>query len=237
MRIRFLEIAEIELDEAIRTPRGRELQSDWKTKASDRFVLKWIKINLSAHVTPHLLPWKWLRPWMITVCSSILGMLAGLIFALGWGWLAGCVAAVSQILDGVDGQFARLTGRQSKQGAFLDSVLDRYADGAMVIGLAVYLVRLPFPLPLWVLVAAGALAVIGSNLISYSSARAESLGVDLGRPTLASKGTRSGVMIICALGTLFWPRLPIVALVYLLIHPNLAVIQRLVGCLRASQTM
>lgn len=221
----------------IRNREGDELQNDWRTKPSDRFILKWIKLNLSARITPRLLPWTWLHPWMITVCSSALGMLAGLIFALGWGWIAGFVAAASQILDGVDGQFARLTDRQSEQGAFLDSVLDRYADGAMMIGLTIYLVRLPFPLSAWSLVAMGALAFIGSNLISYSSARAESLGLDMGQPTLASKGTRSGVMIVCALATLIWPRMPIIALVYLAAHPNVVVISRLIRSQKAPRTI
>ncbi|HQN18347.1 MAG TPA: CDP-alcohol phosphatidyltransferase family protein, partial [Syntrophobacteraceae bacterium] len=72
---------------------------------------------------------------MITVSSASLGVFAGLIFAAGWGWSAGCVAALAQVLDGVDGQFARITGRQSKGGAFLDSVLDRYTDAALMIGL------------------------------------------------------------------------------------------------------
>lgn len=200
---------------------------DWQTKPSDRFVLRWIKVHLSARITPHLLSWNGLEPWMITLFSSTLGVLGGAVFALGWGWLAGSIAACAQVLDGVDGQFARITGKQSKGGAFWDSVLDRYADGAMMIGLIIYLVRLPFPLPLWVILISGALALIGSNLISYSSARAESLGIDLGKPTLASKGTRTSVLILCAWGSLIWPKLPILALLYLAIHPNVEVIRRL----------
>jgi len=101
-------------------------QNEWKTKPSDRFVLKWIKCNLSARITPRLVRVKWLRPWMITVSSASLGVLAGVVFAMGLGWLAGLVGGVSQILDGVDGQFARLTGRQGTAGAFWDSILDRY---------------------------------------------------------------------------------------------------------------
>jgi CDP-diacylglycerol---glycerol-3-phosphate 3-phosphatidyltransferase len=209
----------------------------WQTKPSDRFVLKWIKVHLSARITPRLRTWIGLEPWMITLFSSSLGVLGGTVFALGWGWLAGCIAACAQVLDGVDGQFARMTGKQSKEGAFWDSVLDRYADGAMVIGLIIYLVRLPFPLPLWVLLIFGALALMGSNLISYSSARAEGLGIDLGKPTLASKGTRTSVMILCALGTLIWPKFPVVALLYLAIHPNAVVVRRLVRTTHISQPL
>lgn len=214
-----------------------DVKNDWQTKSTDRFVLKWIKTNLSSRITPRLLVWEWLRPWMITLSSSILGILAGVVFALGWGWFAGCVAAVSQIMDGVDGQFARLTGQQSKVGALLDSVLDRYADGAMMIGLLVYLVRLPFPLPLWLLVAMGSLAAIGSSLISYSTARAEALGIEMGKPTLASKGTRSSVMIVSAWGSLLWPGLPIIALIYLALHPNAVVVSRLIRSHRNLTTV
>ncbi|MBW2062094.1 MAG: CDP-alcohol phosphatidyltransferase family protein [Deltaproteobacteria bacterium] len=197
-----------------------ETSSAWQTKPTDRFILKWIKCHLSARITPHLVHLSWLQPWMITVCAAILGTLGGVIFALGWAWLAGLLAAASQILDGVDGQFARLTDRQSSAGAYLDSVLDRYAEGSMIIGLTIYLVRLPLEWPLWLLLILGALAVIGSNLGSYAAARAESLDLDLGRHSLASKGTRSMVMILCAWGTLLWPPLPLVALIYLAVHPN-----------------
>jgi phosphatidylglycerophosphate synthase len=134
------------------------------------------------------------------------------------------MAAIAQVLDGVDGQFARLTGDQSAGGAFWDSVLDRYAEGAMVIGLVVYLIQLPLPMPLWLLLILGSLALIGSNLTSYTGSRAEDLGIDLGKPSLASKGTRFTVLVLCGWGSLLWPSLPVVALCYLVLHPNLVVI-------------
>ena len=65
----------------------------WRTKPTDRFILRWIKVHLSARITPGL------------------GMLAGLVYGLGAPWLAGCLAAAAQVFDGVDGQYARLTGR------------------------------------------------------------------------------------------------------------------------------
>lgn len=203
------------------------VDTPWQTKSTDRFLLKWIKTHLSAHITPRLTPLRWLRPWMLTLFSSLLGVSAGVIFALGWGFLAGWIAACAQVFDGVDGQFARLTGQQSNEGAFWDSVMDRYADGAMVLGTTIYLVRLPFALPLWLLLMMGGLALVGSNLVSYSSARAESLRIDLGKPPLASKGTRTTVMILCAWGSALWPGLPILALLYLAVHPNITVIRRL----------
>ncbi len=206
----------------------------WMTKPTDRFVLKWIKCNLSARITPRLLGLEWLRPWMITAASSSLGVAAGLAFALGNAWLGGLIAALSQVLDGVDGQFARLTNRQSKAGAFFDSVLDRYSDGALVIGLTIWVGRLPHFIPLWQVAVLGSLALIGSGLISYSSARAESLGIDLGEPTLASKGTRTSAVVLCGLASVFWAHAPVAALLYLVIHPNLVVAGRLSRALKGS---
>ncbi|MFH1135262.1 MAG: CDP-alcohol phosphatidyltransferase family protein [Pseudomonadota bacterium] len=209
--------------------------TEWKTKPTDRFILKWIKLNLSARISPRIAARPEIRPWMITAASASLGVLGGLFFGLGYALAAGCLAALGQILDGVDGQVARLTGTASPAGAFLDSVLDRYADGAMVIGLTVYLYRLPWSTPGWVVLILGSLAVMGSNLVSYSTARAETLHLDLGRPTLASKGARTAVMVVCAWGGgLFWPPLPAAALIYLAIHPNLTALGRVIGAHRRN---
>jgi len=169
---------------------------------------------------------------MITVMSALLGVMGGVVYALGCAWSAGAIAAMSQVLDGVDGQYARLTGTESRAGAFSDSVLDRFTDGAMVIGMVLYLVRMTDLMPLWILLILGSLALIGSNGISYSTARAETLDIDLGKPTLASKGTRSTVMILCALGTIFWPKLPVAALIYLAVHPNAVIVMRLIRAYR-----
>lgn len=223
----------------IRTDASMEsLERDaWKTKSTDRFLLKWIKCHLSARITPRLVKVKGLRPWMITVGSATLGVMAGVAFAMGWGGLAGLVGGASQVLDGVDGQFARLTGRQSAGGAFWDSVLDRYSEGAVVIGLTLYLVRLPVPFPLWQVAVFGSLALIGSNLISYSDARAKSLNIQLGKPTLASKGTRMTIIVLSGLASTIWPLMPMVALGYVALHPNAVVAVRLLKAQRSSSSV
>ncbi len=203
-----------------------QTMDEWKTKPSDRFILKWIKLNLSARITPRLIGLQWLRPWMITLSSTITGVFAGVVFALGSGWIAGFFAALAQVLDGVDGQFSRLTGTQSKGGAFLDSVLDRYFDVALMTGLVVYLIRLPQRLPIPLLLMLAFLAVSGSTLISYTTARAESLGLSIGKPTLASKGTRTSIIVLCAWASFFWPAAPLLSLIYLALHPNIVVLRR-----------
>jgi phosphatidylglycerophosphate synthase len=162
---------------------------------------------------------------MITVAATTIGVAAGLILALGWVFFAGVMAAVAQILDGVDGQFARLTGQESRGGAFLDSVLDRYADGFLVIGLIIFNGRMGFPI--WLLMPLGGLALIGSSLISYTSARAENLGIRFGRPTLASKGTRTTVIAVSCILTPILTFLPAVALFYLVFHASVVVLYRI----------
>jgi phosphatidylglycerophosphate synthase len=220
-----------------RTPARSSSAATWQTKPSDRFVLRWIKIHLAARITPCLLTHDLLRPWMVTLCAAFLGVSAGVALAVGWAFLAGTLAACAQVLDGVDGQLARLKGVQSRGGAFWDSVLDRYADGALVIGLILYLLRPPALLPSAVILTAGSLALIGSNLVSYTSARAEALGIDLGKPTLANKGTRTAVIICCAWAGVLWPQAPLAALLYLCLHPNGVVIRRLTRTLRDGRPL
>lgn len=164
-----------------------------------------------------------------------LGMVAGAVFAAGWGMLAGLLAGASQILDGVDGQYARLTGTESSAGAFLDSVLDRYSDGFLVLGLIVFNLELGFPG--WFLFLLGALALVGSGLVSYTSARAANLCIDLGNPTLASKGTRTTVIAIAGILSGFFMYMPMVALCYLVLHANLAVLYRIRLATRSSAPM
>lgn len=157
----------------------------------------------------------------------VTGIIAGALFAFNLPFLAGLVAFSSQILDGVDGQFARLTGRVTSFGAFLDSVLDRYSDGCLVIGLVIFCLRNVSELPISATISIGALALIGSGLISYTSSRAENLGIILGKPTLASKGTRTTIIAISGLLGPISCLIPLIALIYLVVHTNTVVLFRI----------
>lgn len=168
-----------------------------------------------------------IHPWMVTVASSALGVLAGLVFGLGWGFVAGCLAALAQVLDGVDGQLARLRGLETPWGAFWDSTLDRYSDGALIVGMSAYVAQEVPSLSLGVLVPLATAALIGCNLVSYTTARAENLKLDLGPPTLASKGTRTSLIIVSAWTSVLWKAAPVVALLVLAGISNAVVVRRL----------
>jgi CDP-diacylglycerol--glycerol-3-phosphate 3-phosphatidyltransferase len=85
--------------------------------------------------------------------------------------LGGVIALVAAIFDMLDGRVARVRGRGTKFGAFLDSTMDRYSDMLLFMGLLILYARLErtgLMVLVWV-------AAFGSFMTSYARARAESL--------------------------------------------------------------
>jgi CDP-diacylglycerol--glycerol-3-phosphate 3-phosphatidyltransferase len=116
-----------------------------------------------------------ITPNQVTVIGVALTFIASVLVALGYLRWAGVVLIVAGTFDILDGALARSSGRAYPYGAFLDSTLDRYAEGAIYIGLAAYFASTPGPLQRWLLLATVA-ALAGSFLVSYVRARAQSLG-------------------------------------------------------------
>ena len=83
-------------------------------------------------------------------------------------FFAGFSVIISGLFDALDGVIAREKNMVSKYGAFLDSVLDRYSDALVLLGIIIMGVCEPL---------LGILALIGSLIVSYTRARAESVGV------------------------------------------------------------
>ncbi|CAN5124495.1 hypothetical protein BH18ACT5_BH18ACT5_12180 [soil metagenome] len=115
----------------------------------------------------------------VSVLAFIVAAGAGLIFAVGWPAAAGLLVHISSVLDGSDGEVARLKLQNSDFGDYLDAVLDRFGDSIMLLGATAYLVgssSLRQVLgnawdPLLVMVA-GVAAVNGTLLVSYTSTKA-----------------------------------------------------------------
>jgi CDP-diacylglycerol---glycerol-3-phosphate 3-phosphatidyltransferase len=113
-------------------------------------------------------------PDVVTVVGTLGVMLGALIcFPQGWLWQGVCVVTAFVFADMLDGQMAKISGRASRWGAFLDSSLDRIGDAAVFGGLLLYFTTHERSL-LWASVAFAALAF--GQLTSYVKARAESLG-------------------------------------------------------------
>ncbi|NIM94331.1 MAG: CDP-alcohol phosphatidyltransferase family protein [Anaerolineales bacterium] len=103
------------------------------------------------------------------------GNFIGSIFlALGEFLIGGLIILVMGPFDAIDGAMARQSGETSKFGAFVDSVTDRYSELLILGGLMAYYVRIYSRV--WVLVTF--LAIVGSIMVSYVRARAESLDYD-----------------------------------------------------------
>jgi CDP-diacylglycerol--glycerol-3-phosphate 3-phosphatidyltransferase len=115
-----------------------------------------------------------INPNFLTVVGVSINILAGLLFGFGHFFWAGVVLTIANLFDILDGQVARLTGRVTRFGGFLDSSLDRLSDMVVFVGLMVFYARdTEFHSTLNVFLAGA--AMMGSVLVSYTSARAESL--------------------------------------------------------------
>src|SRR5947199_6344862 len=135
-------------------------------------------------------------------------------------WLGAAVFVIGSLLDILDGALARAGGRSTPFGAFLDSTTDRVGEGAMLAAIGLVFARDGRE---WAVVLAVA-AVIGSFLVSYTRAKAESLGLrgDVGL------GSRAERVVLLTAGLVFapWGGLPW-AIVALAATAWLTVVQRI----------
>lgn len=112
-----------------------------------------------------------ISPNMLTMFGLAINFYAAFLFADDRFKAAGGVVIFAGLFDMLDGQVARLTNRVSDFGAFLDSVIDRYSDVVLFIGLLIYYARARR----FFYVVLVAVVMAGSVMVSYTRARAESL--------------------------------------------------------------
>jgi CDP-diacylglycerol--glycerol-3-phosphate 3-phosphatidyltransferase len=117
------------------------------------------------------------HPNTITAIGTACSVTGGVIYGTGHISYGGLFLGLTALFDVLDGTVARRTNRSSTFGAFLDSTLDRLADGAVLGGLAVFyaLNASHRSVPMVVVCLLG---IVGSFLTSYTRARAEALGLD-----------------------------------------------------------
>jgi CDP-diacylglycerol--glycerol-3-phosphate 3-phosphatidyltransferase len=161
-------------------------------------------------------------PNQITVVGTGLTFVAAVLTAFGqlrWG---GVVLAFAGTFDILDGALARSSGRSYAYGAFLDSTLDRYSEGAMYLGLIAYFVSAGGPLQRWLILATGA-ALAGSFLVSYVRARAQSLGFTCESGLFA----RPERVVVTVVGLIFGGAVLTGVVTLLAILTNLTALQRI----------
>lgn len=122
-------------------------------------------------------------PNLVTITGLVLNIGVAIIFIKGAeqgnrgdlsyiGW-AGALILFAGLFDMLDGQVARLGNMSSTFGALFDSVLDRYSELIMFLGICYYLVAHHYFLSSL----AAFIALIGSMMVSYTRARSEGLGI------------------------------------------------------------
>ena len=127
-------------------------------------------------------------PGHVTLVSALLSTGGAVAFGYGRYWLGAVLSLLGVITDCIDGDLSRLTGRSSTVGAFLDSVMDRWTDAAMIVGLAIANPQH------WTV---AGVALTASMLTSYTRARAQSLGVDC-PDGIGGRDTRVLLLVIAA---------------------------------------
>lgn len=120
-----------------------------------------------------------ISPNTVSLIGLALNGVAALVIALGplrWG---GVWVLASGVFDMFDGAVARVQQKSSLFGAFLDSTLDRYAEGALFLGVIIHVLRVGHPgNAQTATIALAYVAAILSLVVSYTRARAQGLGLD-----------------------------------------------------------
>lgn len=110
---------------------------------------------------------------VVTIAGGVLSVIGAGLLAAGMPLAALLVLLIGTIADTLDGQIAKASGGGTRLGAFLDSTVDRVADGALFVGAAASGANLGQPVLLW----SSLVALVASFLVPYVRAKAESLGV------------------------------------------------------------
>lgn len=182
-------------------------ERDWmRPKPTDGPVSRYLNRRISTAITRALLatgspP----SPDAVTLATTAFAFLAAYLTATFGGVLAGIAVQLASIIDGVDGEIARATGRSSRAGAFLDSMMDRFADIAIIAAAGARLLMLGCrpEVVLYLLT----LTLSGDLLVSYLHARGEMLAGT--HPSLVGKvgqvASRDVRLLILATGIALEP--------------------------------
>jgi len=145
-------------------PRGSSLLSNRLKEAGRAFLAPLVRLAQRLGITAN----------RVTLAGFCIVVVGAVMVAIGQLLIGAVVLIAGSLLDAVDGALARATGGSTAFGGFLDSTLDRAAEAILYVGIVAYLLGATAD-PLWpVLLALAALS--GSFMVSYTRAKAESLG-------------------------------------------------------------
>ncbi len=206
-------------------------------KEGDGFISRYINRRLSFPITRALLRVAPnISPNTVSFISFVIGLLGALLYSLEFGILGGIVVQLSSILNGCDGEIARIKGKSSHFGAFFDSILDRYADSLIIMGLVIYCLKSLiehrifdlFQLNESLILFVGVLTLMGTFQVSYSAAKGQAdFSRDFPR-TLQGRDTRLFIIFLIGLVSPLNPGFVFLALLVLAVLTNVSVVWRMV---------
>ena len=203
------------------------LLADMKGKVNDGPVARILNRPVSTWFSRRLVNYS-ITPNQISLISFLFSTLAAVLFALG-GYLAlflgGVLGQFASVIDGCDGEVARLKFQTSDYGKWLDSVLDRYADAFLLFGLTwhAYADRTE-----GFVLFVGFMAIIGSFMLSYTADKYDNL---MSLQIRQGKGLRMGRDIrvfVIFIGAVL--HLPFWALLAIALTMNFETLRRMVIC-------
>ncbi len=139
------------------------------------------------------------HPNILTTIGVCINVGCCILFGFGEFFLAGVVLIVANLFDMLDGNVARLSGNVTKFGGFLDSSLDRLSDMVAFLGIMIFYAGNTPEHSLLNVTTAG-IGLIGSVMVSYTTARSEGFGVKANVGFL-QRPERIVLLIIGALST------------------------------------
>jgi CDP-diacylglycerol--glycerol-3-phosphate 3-phosphatidyltransferase len=169
-----------------------------------------------------------INPNSFTLAGLIITSMAAVAFIMGHLHLGGFLILLGGLCDTIDGSLARFANKVTRFGAMFDSAVDRYSEFVMFFGMVVYFVMSKdYPTSV-----VAFFALCGSIMVSYSRARAESLGFD----------SRVGIMqrperiVFLGLGALIHPGALKFAIWLVAILANFTALQRIRHAHKQSET-
>ncbi len=172
-----------------------------------------------------------LTPNMLTLIGFFAMCAVGIVLAFGYFPLGGVLIIVAGIFDALDGTLARLTNRVTKFGAFLDSTTDRFAEGALYLGIMYWYLQRGWTYVAYLIF----LTLLGSLMVSYARARAEGIGVEC-KEGLLTRFERIALIVAGLILTGFFGDVPLlVVLAILAVFTNLTAVQRIWLVYRATR--
>jgi len=187
----------------------------------DGFVSRHLNRRIS-RPTARLLAHTPVTPNQVSFASLGVALASFISFAYDYPIAAGLLAQASSVVDGIDGDLARAKGMTSAFGGFMDSILDRYADALIILGLAIWAAGDDARTYIWII---GFWALAGTFTVTYTRARVDEDTQGLFDRGLTSISSRDIRLLIVMAGALAGQGLA--TLVVIVALTNTAVLLRL----------